>query len=281
MKTIYAVIISALLLLFSACAQRVNDPADVQAIKDANTAWDKAWSAGDAEALASLYTTDAIAMAPNQPAEVGRDAMRASSRKYFGQFSDENRSVVDDVRVSGDLAVARGTQETKTRVKAGGASFQDKSKWISAYQRQPDGSWKILWEMYNSDLPVVDSLPLGEDEIALMKIEQEWAAASVRNDWPVFDRMFAPDYVNNVDGLIMSKKQFLANMKSGAWKIASALPSELKVLVLGETAIVHGLWTEKSSLNDQDLSGTYRYTDIFAKRDGRWLCVTSYSTKVR
>jgi uncharacterized protein (TIGR02246 family) len=281
MKTIYAVIISALLLLFSACAQRVNDPADVQTIKDANTAWDKAWSAGDAEALASLYTTDAIAMAPNQPAEVGRDAMRASSRKYFGQFSDENRSVVDDVRVSGDLAVARGTQETKTRVKAGGASFQDKSKWISAYQRQPDGSWKILWEMYNSDLPVVDSLPLGEDEIALMKIEQEWAAASVRNDWPVFDRMFAPDYVNNVDGLIMSKKQFLANMKSGAWKIASALPSELKVLVLGETAIVHGLWTEKSSLNDQDLSGTYRYTDIFAKRDGRWLCVTSYSTKVR
>jgi uncharacterized protein (TIGR02246 family) len=269
------------LLLFSACARKVNDPADVQAIKDANAEWDKAWNAGDAEALASLYTADAIAMAPNQPAGVGRDTMREANRKYFDQFRDENRSVVDGVRVSGDLAVARGTQETRATVKASGHSFQDKSKWISSYQRQPDGSWKILWEMYNSDLPVVDSLPLGEDEIALLKLEEEWAAASVRNDWTVFDRMFAPDYANNVDGLIMSKKQFLANMKSGAWKIASASPGDLKVLVLGETGIVHGLWTEKSSLNGQDLSGTYRYTDVFAKRDGRWQCVTSHSTRVR
>ncbi len=279
MKTVYAVILST--LLFSACAQRVNNPADMQAIKDANAAWDKAWNAGDAEALASLYTADAIAMAPNQPAGVGRDAMRDANRKYFDQFSDENRSVVDGVRISGDLAVARGTQETRTTVKASGHSFQDKSKWISAYQRQTDGSWKAFWEIYNSDLPVADSLPHGEDEIALMKIEEEWAAASVRNDWAVFDRMFAPDYANNVDGLIVSKKQFLANMRSGAWKTASASPSELKVLVLGETGIVHGLWTEKSSLNGQDLSGTYRYTDVFAKRDGRWQCVTSYNTKVR
>jgi len=280
MKTINAISLYVL-LFFSACAQKVNDPADVQAIKDANAAWDKAWNAGDAEALASLYTTDAIAMAPNQAVQAGRDAMRTSSRKYFDQFSDENRSVVDDVRISGDLAVARGTQETRTTVKSGGYSVRDKSKWITAYQRQPDGSWKAFWEIYNSDLPVADSLPLGEDETALIKIEHEWAAASVRNDWTVFDRMFAPDYANNVDGLLMSKRQFLANMKSGAWKITSASPSELKVLVLGETGIVHGLWMEKSSLNGRDLSGTYRYTDIFAKRDGRWQCVTSYNTKVR
>jgi uncharacterized protein (TIGR02246 family) len=280
MKTINTVSL-CVLLLFSACAQKVNDPADVQAIKDANAEWDKAWNTGDAEALASLYTADAIAMAPNQPAGVGRDAMRDANRKYFDQFSDENRSVVDDVRVFGDLAVARGTQETRTTVKASGHSFQEKSKWISAYQRRPDGAWKIMWEMYNSDLPLADSLPVGGEEAALLKMEQEWAAAMVRSDWAVFDRMFAPDYANNVDGLIMSKRQFLANMKSGAWKIASASPSDLKVLVLGETGIVHGSWTEKGILNGHDTSGTYRYTDIFAKRDGRWLCVTSHRTRVR
>ena len=37
--------------------------------------------------------------------------------------------------------------------KAGGPSTQDKSKWIAALERQPDGSWKVFWEMYNSDLP--------------------------------------------------------------------------------------------------------------------------------
>ncbi len=39
----------------------------------------------------------------------------------------------------------------------------------------------------------------------------------------------------------------------------------MRVLVIGETGIVHGLWTEKSTLNGKDMSGTYRYTDIFAK----------------
>ena len=42
MKTTYAVILCVLLLLVSACAQKVNDPADVQAIKDTGSAWDKA-----------------------------------------------------------------------------------------------------------------------------------------------------------------------------------------------------------------------------------------------
>jgi len=99
-----------LVILLSACAPKVDAPADVQAIKEANTAWDKAWTDGDADALASLYADNAVAMPPNLPAVAGKDALRASSKKYFAQFKDENRSVVEDVRVSGNLAVAWGTQ---------------------------------------------------------------------------------------------------------------------------------------------------------------------------
>jgi len=152
-----AVTACGLVILFSACAPRADAPADVQAIKEATAGWDKAWTAGDADALASLYADNAIAMAPNLPARAGKDALRASSKNYFALFKDENRSVVEDVRVSGNLAVAWGTQETQTTPKAGGSPVQDKSKWITVYQRQPDRSWKILWEMYNSDLPVRSS----------------------------------------------------------------------------------------------------------------------------
>ncbi len=153
MKTGFPALICVLLLLASAAAQEVNNPADVQAIKDASTAWDKAWSAGDCDALASLYLTDAVAMSPNEPAKMGREAGRASCKKYFAQFRETNRSLVIGVRVSGDLAVAWGTQEGTTTPKAGGASVQYKQKWMTAYLRQPDRSWKILWEIYNSDLP--------------------------------------------------------------------------------------------------------------------------------
>jgi uncharacterized protein (TIGR02246 family) len=281
MKTIYAAILCVLLLLVSGCAQKVNDPADVQAIKDTGPAFDKAWNAGDAEALASGYTVDAITLDPNRPATVGNDAIRASLQKYFDQFSDENRILVEDVRVSGDLAVARGTQETKSSLKAGGYSVLDKSKWVTAFQRQPDGSWKAFWDIYNSDLLVADALPVGEEEQALLQIERDMTAWSVKNDLPAFDKMLAAEYANNVDGKITSKKQFLANMRGGAYKVASATVSEMKVLVLGETGIVHGLWTEHSILNGKDIGGTYRYTDIFSKRDGSWQCVAGHANKVQ
>jgi uncharacterized protein (TIGR02246 family) len=282
MKTTFAVILSVLLLLFSACAQKVNDPADVQAIKDTQPAFDKAWNAGNAEAVASgIYTADATKMDPNQPALVGKDAIRASLQKYFDQFSGEGRNVAEDVRVSGDLAVARGTFEGKENLKAGGYSAQFKGKWMTAFQRQADGSWKAFWDIFNSDLPVADSLSPGVEEQALMQIERDWAVANVKNDWAAFDKILAAEHASNVDGVITLKKQFLANMRSGALKIASATAGEMKVLILGETGIVHGLWMEKSTLNGKDTSGTYRYTDIFAKRDGRWQCVAGHANKVQ
>ncbi len=58
-------------------------------------------------------------------------------------------------------------------------------------------------------------------------------------------------------------------MKSGAAKTASAAAGEMRVLILSDTAIVHGLWMEKSSYNGKVTSGTYRYADTFMKRGGR------------
>ncbi len=152
MKSSCAVLVCVLLLLVSAAAREVNRPADVQAIKDANVAWDKAWSAGDCEALAAMYVADAVFLPPDKSATVGRDAMIPGCKKYFAQFRETNRSLVKGVRVSGDLAVAWGTQEGTTTPKVGGASVRYKQKWMTAYLRQPDGSWKILWEIFNSDL---------------------------------------------------------------------------------------------------------------------------------
>ena len=158
MKPKHAVLACLLLILTFGCRWRENDAADVQAIKDAIAAWDRAWNAGDCETLASLYTADALAMPPNVPA-ARVDATRASCKKDFDQFREENRSIVEDVRVSGNLAVARGTQEASTTPKAGGNSVRDKEKWIVVFLRQPDGSWKVLWETYNSDLPQTASNP--------------------------------------------------------------------------------------------------------------------------
>jgi uncharacterized protein (TIGR02246 family) len=282
MKTIYAAILCVLLVLIAACAQKVNDPADVQAIKDTLPLREKAWNSGNAEGFASgFYAVDAIKMNPNQPALVGKEAISASLQKFFDQYTSEDRNVAEEVRVSGDLAVARGRWEEKSSLKAGGYSVQDEGKWIAAYQRQADGSWKTFWDIYNSDLPVADALAVGEEEQALMQVERDWAAANANNDWAALDKILAAEHVGNDDGAITPKKQLLANMKRGALKITSSAAGEMKAVVLGDTGIVHGLWTEKSIFNGKETSQTNRYTDIFVKRDGRWQCVTTHATKVQ
>jgi uncharacterized protein (TIGR02246 family) len=280
MKTIGGAALVLLLVLTSACAQKVNDPADVQAIKDTQPAFDKAWNAGNAEAVTSgFYTADATRMDPNQPALTGKDAIRASLQKYFDQFTEEGRNVAEDVRVSGDLAVARGTFEGKSSLKAGGYSAQAKGKWVTAFQRQADGSWKSFWDIYNSDLAVADALPLGQEELALLQIERDWAAANPKNDAAVVERLLANEFVHNFEGRTQNKKQLLAEIKANPAKIESAANSQMKAMVFGDTAVVHGLYAEKSTINRKDTSGQFRWTDVFVKRDGRWQCVTSYVSK--
>jgi ketosteroid isomerase-like protein len=268
--------------LAAACAPKVNDPADVQAVKDTAPAFDKLANAGDAASLASeFYAPDGIRMDPNQPSSAGTAAIRASLEKVFAQSTDSVRNVIDDVRVAGSFAMAKGTFEGTSTPKAGGAAVPVKGKFVTLYERQAGGPWKAVWDIYNSDLPAPGATADGADERALMQIERDWAVASAANDPAGLDTLMAAEYVGNTDGRITPKKQALADVKAGASKVTSAEASDLKVFVAGDTASVHGRWTEKSTLNGKDTSGTYRFTDTFIKRDGRWQAVATFSTKLQ
>jgi ketosteroid isomerase-like protein len=266
----------------AACAPKVNDPADVQAIKDTGPAYDKFANAGDAASLASeFYAPDGIRMDPNQPASAGTAAIRATLEKSYAQETSNVRDVIDDVRVAGGFAVAKGTFEGTSTPKAGGPAAPVKGKFVTLYERQANGPWKAVWDIYNSDLPAPGATADGADEQALLQIERDWAAAEAAGDVAAIDRLMAAEYAGNTDGQITPKKQSLANRKRGVSKTTSAEASELKAFVVGDMATVHGLWTEKSSMSGKDTSGTYRFIDSFIKRDGRWQAVATFSTKLQ
>jgi ketosteroid isomerase-like protein len=58
----------------------------------------------------------------------------------------------EDVMVSGDLAVETGTFAWTLQPKSG-AEVKDKGKYLTVWKRQADGSWKIVRDIDNSDLP--------------------------------------------------------------------------------------------------------------------------------
>ena len=116
MKTSCAAILCALLLLVSACAQKINDPADVQAIKKSMDDYARALNAGDPEAVAAMMTDKTVYADLNMPVAVGKDAIRSQTAAVLNQVKCDPSLLVEDVRVAGDhVACLRRERSSEAR----------------------------------------------------------------------------------------------------------------------------------------------------------------------
>jgi ketosteroid isomerase-like protein len=121
----------------------------------------------------------------------------------------------------------------------------------------------------------------GSVEKMIIQMERDWTEAGIKKDAKTFDRIVADDWVStDFLGKMATKAEALAEMKSGVSVSQSVDLGEMKVRVFGNTAIVTGSDTEKSTYKGKDSSGKYVWTDVFVNRNGRWQAVASQSTKV-
>jgi ketosteroid isomerase-like protein len=115
----------------------------------------------------------------------------------------------------------------------------------------------------------------------LMQIERDWAAAMVKKDTAALGRFTADDWVFTApDGRLQTRAEIEAELGSGDLKFESSTVDDLKVRVFGDTAIVTGRTTDKGQYKGQDISGQYRFTDIFVKRNGRWQSVSTHVSRI-
>ena len=275
-------VLAAVLIVAAGCAPKADAPKDVAAIKAMVAAWGTAITAGDAAALSGQFADGAVRLPPNGPIQVGKEAIHSSLRAFLDLYGVEEVDVAEDVRVVGDLAFARGTATSKSTPKVPGAAIvDDMGKWLTAYRRQADGSWKIVVDIWNSDLPVVQVLAPGSaDEQALLQLERDWSAAWVKQDAGALEPLLADSYVQSEQGKLKTKKQMIADMKAGINKVESEVVGDMRAVVFGDHAVVNGLTTSKGTMLGKDASGKYRWTDILEKQDGRWRAVTTYLVKI-
>ena len=62
---------------------------------------------------------------------------------------------IEDAKVHGDLGLTRCTYTLKATPKAGGETINamPDGKALTLYGRQSDGSWKIVYDCFNSNVP--------------------------------------------------------------------------------------------------------------------------------
>ena len=147
-------------------APKISVETDVAAIKASIQEWVQLYNAGDFDKLVSnLYAEDAVLMSPNEPPRKGKEAILLGYQKN-SELNDEHcdSSVVEDVRVSGGLAVARGMDTGTTTPRSGGEPVKYDVKWLIVLERQSDGTWKYIYEMWNDDNPLPETPEKGEQE---------------------------------------------------------------------------------------------------------------------
>ena len=128
--------------------------ADERAIREIEIEWSKAMAAKDAERVMSFYADDASVFEPGSPMVTGKDAIRKNFDAILAMpgasVSFQTAKVV--VARSGDLAYTDGTYAL-TMSDPKGKPANDKGKYVTVYGKQPDGKWKAVADIRNSDLP--------------------------------------------------------------------------------------------------------------------------------
>ncbi len=112
------------------------------------------------------------------------------------------------------------------------------------------------------------------DELTLLN--RDYVASVQNSDVKRFDEIIAQDfYCTNPDKSFVDRAGFL-EQTAILVKIRNLTAEDVKIRVMGDFAIIHG----RTSYTTQEGQQAYgRYTDCWAKQNGRWLAVSAHVSR--
>lgn len=123
------------------------DEAAINAVRDAEVAGFVA-----RDTMGAHLAADAVLMPPGEPAVVGIDAIRTWVSRFWSQVASVAVNYTStDLTVSGDWAVERYAGTFTITPTAGADPFTETFKGIHVYRREADGSWKMVYDIWNPD----------------------------------------------------------------------------------------------------------------------------------
>jgi len=145
-------VVAGLVLLSLGAALGQTSDKETDAILAADGAWLKVYQAKDLAKSVAFCDEESSMLAPNTPVAVGKDAIAKLIAEDFVHDNIEWHANKVGVSRSGDLGYTSGTTGM-TFKDASGKTVVYKGKYLTVWKKQVGGSWKVLYDMFNSDLP--------------------------------------------------------------------------------------------------------------------------------
>ena len=117
---------------------------------------------------------------------------------------------------------------------------------------------------------------------AIMQIERDIMAAIKSKDATALEPLLAREFIYRTHfGAESDKHAFLESIASFPIEILSLRGEELKVNLFGETAVLTGVQRAEARAPEGELEeSAVAFTDVFVRRDGRWLMALAYGVEL-
>ena len=110
----------------------------------------------------------------------------------------------------------------------------------------------------------------------LTALNRDYTASVQKGDVKRFEEILADDFMcSNPDGSLLDKAEFL-KLTAQPVTISGLVAEDVRIRLLGDFAIIHAR-TSYSAVDGAINGG--RYTDVWARRNGKWLAVSAHVTR--
>lgn len=118
---------------------------------------------------------------------------------------------------------------------------------------------------------------MATDQATLEALNREYIRSVSEADVRWFDANLSEDFVNsNADGSLLDRAGFLAQIGRGS-TVKNLDIEDVLIRELGDVALIHARTTYVRADGQR---GAGRYTDVWARRAGGWVCVAANVTRL-
>ncbi|MBA3775721.1 MAG: nuclear transport factor 2 family protein [Betaproteobacteria bacterium] len=117
---------------------------------------------------------------------------------------------------------------------------------------------------------------MDNDPETLRQLNNDYIRSVQAGDKHRFEDILADDFLaSNPDGTLVDKKSFLEQTGRPV-TISNLEAHDVRIRIMGDVAIIHARTSYKTA---EGRSASGRYTDIWARRQGRWLAIAAHVTR--
>jgi ketosteroid isomerase-like protein len=121
-----------------------------------------------------------------------------------------------------------------------------------------------------------DQASTASDIEVLTQLNADYITSVQKGDVKRFNEILSDDFLCSMaDGTLVDRKRFL-ELTAQPVTIRNLTAHDVKVRVMGDMAIIHAA-TSYTTADGKPSSG--RYTDVWARRNGRWVAVSAHVTR--